>query len=155
MKRLVIAAILGSAAAAYAKEHAAHIMLTPAEIQWKAAPPSLPPGAQVSILEGDMAKPGFFALRIKLPAGYKVPPHWHPGHERVTVLSGTFYLGHGDTFDEAALKVYPAGSYSSMPPKMRHFATAKEDTVIQIATIGPWGINYVNPADDPRTKPKP
>jgi quercetin dioxygenase-like cupin family protein len=127
-------------------------MLTPNEFQWQDGPPSLPPGAKSAILEGDPAKPGFFAMRIKLPDGYRIPPHYHPGVERVTVISGTFNLGHGDKFDPASAKPLPPGSYSTMQPGMKHFAFAKGETIVQVATTGPWGITYVNPADDPRQK---
>lgn len=130
--------------------HADHISLKPSEIVWGAAPDVLPPGAQAVILEGDPKKPGFFALRLKLPAGYRIAPHYHPKHERVTVLEGSFQLGVGDTFDEGALVDYPAGSYSSMKEGMRHFAMSKNGCVLQLATLGPWGLTYVNPQDDPR-----
>jgi hypothetical protein len=93
-----------------------------------------------------------FTFRIKFPANFKVPPHWHPAVERVTVLSGTLHLGRGDTFDEAKAKALPAGSISIMEPKMNHFAWTSEETVVQLSGMGPWGITYVNPADDPRKK---
>jgi quercetin dioxygenase-like cupin family protein len=128
------------------------ISLQPSDLVWSPAPPSLPPGAMVAAVEGDMTKAQFFAARIKLPPGYKVPPHWHPGYERVTVIEGDFQLGSGENADESALKSYPAGAYISMPPKMRHFAMTKEGAIIQIATMGPWDITYVHPSDDPRTK---
>jgi len=139
-------------AALHAAPGVDHKMLRPDTITWQDGPPSLPPGAKFALLEGDPAKPGFFAMRLRLPDGYRIPPHYHPGVERVTVLSGTFHLGHGETFDPAAAEVLPAGSYSSMQPGMRHFAFAKGETVVQVATMGPWGITYVNPADDPRRK---
>jgi quercetin dioxygenase-like cupin family protein len=126
-----------------------------ADMQWGEAPNSLPPGAKAMVLEGDPAKEGFFVLRAKLPAGYTIPPHFHPTVERVTVLEGTFQLGMGDKVDESKYQSFPAGSYLSMPTGMHHFAKAKTDVVLQIATIGPWGITYLNPADDPRNAKKP
>jgi hypothetical protein len=132
-----------------ANNHAPHLMYLPDDVKWE-TPQSLPPGAKVAMLEGDMAKRGFFTARAWLPDGYRIPPHWHPNDERITVLAGTFYLGEGETFDQSALKAMPPGTYSSMPPGMRHFAWTKGETIIQISTIGPWGINYVNPDDDPR-----
>jgi quercetin dioxygenase-like cupin family protein len=123
----------------------------PDQIQWQDSP-ALPAGAKVAILEGDPTKDGYFAMRAKLPDGYRIPPHWHPGYERVTVLSGTFHLGRGEKFDKSAADALPAGTYTSMEPGMRHFAWAEGETVLQINTLGPWGITYVNPADDPRTK---
>lgn len=156
MKKLVLgfAVALSGLTVAWAKDAAKEttVMATPSSIEWKSGPASLPAGAQMAALEGDFAKPAYFAVRLKLPAGYKVPAHYHPVQERVTVVEGSFLLGHGDKFDEAALKEYPAGSYLSMPKGMRHFAMAKTDCVIQLQTVGPWGITYVNPADDPRNQ---
>jgi anti-sigma factor ChrR (cupin superfamily) len=139
-------------AAAHSAAGAHHILVLPDDVEWRDAPPSLPSGAKVAILEGDPAKPGFFAMRAKMPDGYRVPPHWHPGVERVTVLSGTFHLGGGEKFDKAAGRAMPAGTYSSMPPGMKHFGWAEGETIIQIATEGPWGITYVDPNDDPRNR---
>ena len=124
----------------------------PDEIAWKPGPDSLPPGAKIAILEGDPAKEGFFTMRLLLPDGYRVAPHWHPKVERLTVISGTVNLGMGDRFDEKAAKPLPAGTYSSMPPKMTHFAWMTGETVLQLSSIGPWQVIYVNPADDPRKK---
>lgn len=128
------------------------VTATPDKLDWQPAPPALPRGAMSALLEGDPKLPGFFAMRVKLPAGYKVPAHFHPVQERLTVIEGTFLLGHGDKFDETALKEYPAGSYLSMPAGMHHFAMSKTDCVIQLNTIGPWSIIYLNPADDPRSQ---
>ena len=128
-----------------------HVMTLPDQVKWEDSP-ALPPGAKVALLEGDPTKEGFFAMRARLPDGFRIPPHWHPGHERVTVLSGTFHLGTGEKFDKAAARALPPGSYTSMEPGMRHFAWAEGETVVQIGTLGPWGITYVNPADDPRSK---
>jgi quercetin dioxygenase-like cupin family protein len=129
-----------------------HAMFRPDQVKWRSGPPSLPPGAQFAILEGDPSKEGFFAMRLKVPAGYRIPPHTHPNVERVTVISGTFHLGMGATFDRAAAHALPAGSYTFMRPGMQHFAWAEGETEVQIATMGPWKIDYVNPADDPRQK---
>ena len=91
-------------------------------------------------------------LRLQFPDGYKIPPHWHPNVERITVISGTFHLGKGEQFDQRAAEALPTGSYTSMPVGMRHFAWSEGQTTIQIATLGPWKIHYVNPSDDPRRK---
>ena len=93
-----------------------------------------------------------FALRLKLPAGYRVPPHTHPVDEVVTVISGTFSLGMGETADQSSAQPLPAGSFFALPPGTPHFVFIDEETVIQISTVGPWGLTYVNPADDPRQK---
>jgi hypothetical protein len=133
---------------------APHVMYPADKIEWKPAPPSLRPGAQIAVLEGDPAKSGYFCMRGRMPANYRIDPHWHPNFERLTIISGTLYMGTGETFDESKATPLTAGSYSSMPPGMRHFAFTKEPTVLQITTNGPWGITYVNPADDPRNNAK-
>jgi len=129
---------------------AKHLMYVPADIKWVDGPPGLPAGGQFAVLEGDPHAPGFFTMRAKLPANYNIMPHWHPQAERVTVLSGALYMGHGDSFNKDGASALPAGSYTSMPAGMHHFAYTKEETVIQLSGIGPWGITYVNAADDPR-----
>jgi hypothetical protein len=121
------------------------------EIQWKDGPTSLPSGAKIAVLEGDPSKDGFFTMRLSFPDGYKVPPHWHPKVEHVTVISGALNIGMGEKFDAAATRAMPAGTFGFWPPYMRHFAWAKGETVIQLHGIGPWMINYLNPSDDPRT----
>jgi Domain of unknown function (DUF4437) len=134
----------------WAAEHSGHLIVTPADVQWTDTP-SLP-GAKIAVIEGPITEAVPFTFRIKFPANYKVPPHWHPATERVTVLSGTLHLGVGDTFDQAKAKALPAGSISIMEPEMHHFAWTSEETVVQLSGMGPWGITFVNPADDPRKK---
>ncbi len=130
------------------------VMATPAEMKWMPAPPptGLPSVVQVSILSGDPFKTGMFTLRLKIPDGGKVPAHWHPTDEHITVMQGTFAAGMGDKLDPAAMKEFPAGSYVVMPKQMRHFAMAKGETVVQVTAMGPFVLNYVDPADDPRKK---
>jgi quercetin dioxygenase-like cupin family protein len=129
----------------------AHVVMTSNDVKWMPAPPALPPGAQVAVMEGDPSKSGgTFTIRLKAPDGYKVPPHWHPVAENVTVLEGTFFVGMGDKFDQSAGKELTAGSFASMPKGMRHFAWAKGETIIQVHGVGPFELIYVNPADDPR-----
>ena len=151
--------LLGSAVAlvsvvsiAFAQGTGDHKMLTPQEIKWSSGPPSLQPGAEVAVLYGDPAKDGLFAMRLKLPKGYKIAPHTHPKPEVVTVISGTFRLGMGDTADPSKGKPLAAGSFFAMPEGMAHFAVADEDTVVQLNSTGPWTLTYVNQADDPRKK---
>jgi quercetin dioxygenase-like cupin family protein len=106
-------------------------------------------------LEGNPSKAGVpFTIRAKFPDGYKVPPHWHPTDERVTVLQGRLGMGLGEKFDPAAGRELPVGSYASMPTGTRHFAWAIGETVIQVSGTGPFEVNYVNPADDPRKASK-
>lgn len=133
-------------------EQAKHIMISPSDIHWQDGPPSLPPGAKFAVIEGDAKKEGLFTMRIKLPAGYVVPAHWHPVDEHVTVISGTFMMGMGDKFDRKNLQKLTAGSFAVMPAKTTHFAAADKECIIQVHAMGPWAINYVNPADDPRKK---
>ncbi len=121
-----------------------------AEIQWKDGPASLAAGAKFAVLEGDPSKEGFFTMRLWLPDGFKISPHWHPKVEHVTVISGTFNLGMGEKFDQTATRAMAAGTFGFWPAEMRHFAWVEGDTVVQLHGIGPWMITYVNPADDPR-----
>lgn len=126
------------------------LIFRPEEIEWQDGPGSFQPGSQFSVLEGDPGEQGVFNMRIKMPDGFKISPHWHPNVERVTVISGTFRLGHGEVADFDSAEPLSAGSYFSMPPEMVHYAIAEGETIIQLKTIGPWEINYVNPNDDPR-----
>lgn len=135
--------------------HAQHAATTPEEMKWGPAPPGLPPGAELTVVSGDPSKAGLpFTMRAKFPDGYKVPPHWHPTDENVTVIQGTINIGMGDKFDQSASKALPAGSFAMMPRRMHHFAWASGETIVQIHGTGPFAITYVNPADDPRRKPK-
>ena len=146
----IFLASAGFGAAAWA-EAGGYTMVTPGDLKW-ADVGSLPPGAKVAVIEGPMNEAVPITARLKLPANYKIPAHWHPGVERVTVLSGTFNYGMGEQLDQQKTTALGAGSVIIMPPKMRHFAWTKEETVIQLNTTGPWDIIYINPADDPRKK---
>jgi quercetin dioxygenase-like cupin family protein len=127
-----------------------HGIVPPQEIKWGPAPASIPAGAEAAVLYGDPGKDGLFALRLRMPAGYHIPPHTHPKPEIVTVISGTFRLGMGETASEDKGQALPAGSFFALEPGMAHYAFADEDTVIQLNSTGPWALTYVNPADDPR-----
>jgi len=124
------------------------------EIKWQEGPPSLPKGAMIAVLEGNPNKEGPFVFRVKVPDGYRVPPHTHPKTERVTVISGTFYIGMGDKFDETKTRPLPAGAFGHWPSGMKHFVWTKGETVLQFHGTGPWSIKYVNPDDDPRNQKK-
>jgi Domain of unknown function (DUF4437) len=138
-----------------ASKEAGKFELYPADkVPWQDGPPSLPKGAKIAVLEGDPAKEGPFVFRLKLPDGYRVPPHTHPKTERVTVLSGTFHIRMGGRFDETATKPMPAGAYGHWPAGMKHFVWAEGETVLQFHGMGPWSIQYVNPEDDPRNRKK-
>jgi quercetin dioxygenase-like cupin family protein len=147
---LAIGSIGAASFASFASAEDAHTMIAPNDIKWGAAPPVLPPGAEAAVIFGDPSKEGLFALRLKLPAGYAIPPHTHPADEAVTVISGIFKLGMGETADQSATTALPAGSFFALPPGTAHFAYTDEETIVQISTNGPWGLTYVNPADDPR-----
>lgn len=123
-----------------------------ASMKWQEGPPSLPKGAMIAVLEGNPSKEGPFVFRIKIPDGYRVPPHTHPKTERVTVISGTFNIGMGDTFVARKTKPMAAGAYGFWPAGMKHYVWAKGETVLQFHGTGPWSIQYVNPDDDPRRK---
>jgi quercetin dioxygenase-like cupin family protein len=136
-----------------AEEHGAGIAIhAPDKLKWQDGPPSLPKGAQIAVLEGDPGKEGPFVFRVKAPDGYRIPPHTHPKMERVTVIAGTFHIGMGEKFDAQAAKPMPAGTYGYWEPGMKHFVFVKGETIVQFHGMGPWSIQYVNPADDPRNK---
>lgn len=126
----------------------------PTETKWQKGPPSLPDGALIAVLEGDPSKEGPFVFRLKLPDGYRVPPHTHPKMERITVLSGTFHIGMGEKFDIHATRAMIAGTYGYWPAGMKHFVWAEGETVLQFHGTGPWSINYLQPSDDPRQRRK-
>ena len=129
--------------------HAEHAMVAPSALKWGDAPPSLPRGAHAAVVAGDPSQAQPFVLRLQVPAGYRIPPHWHPTAENVTVLSGTVSLGMGDTFDAAAMQDLPAGGFATMPAEMHHYFMAKTAATVQVHGMGPFVVNYVNPADDP------
>ena len=154
MKRSALFAIAAAAAllaapAGWAQSHDHHRMITPNDLKW-ADVPSLPAGAKIAVIEGPMSEAVPFTIRLKFPANYRLPAHWHPAVERVTVLSGTFHMGIGDKLDTSKSMAVTAGSIMIMQPKTNHFAWTAEETIVQLNGTGPWGITYVNPSDDPR-----
>jgi len=126
----------------------------PASMEWKAGPAAIPPGAKMAVLEGDPTKEGPFVVRFQFPEGYHIPPHTHPKTERVTVISGALYLATGESLDRNSARKLPAGSFGYWPAGMKHTAWSEGETIIQLHGVGPWQINYVNPADDPRNAKK-
>jgi hypothetical protein len=124
----------------------------PSALRWQDGPPSLPAGAKIAILEGDPTKEGPFVFRLKLPDGYRVPPHTHPKAERVTVIAGALHIGMGEKFDTNKAEEMPAGTYGTWPAGMMHYVWTTGDSVLQFHGDGPWSIKYLNPADDPRNK---
>lgn len=149
---LSLAVIMGILSfAAVGAEQDTHKMVTPDELEWTDIA-SLPPGAKLAVIEGPVTEAVPFTFRLRLPADYKIPAHWHPAIEHVTVISGTFNMGVGDKLDPSQTRALVPGSVAIMQPHTNHFAWTQEETVIQVHGVGPWGINYVNPDDDPRKK---
>ncbi len=139
------------AGAAVARAQTPTMVLHPAPaMEWKDGPASLPQGAQMMVLEGDPSQPGPFTLRFKFPKGFQIQPHFHTQTEHATVLAGTIHLGMGDRFDRGAMRPLVAGSFGYWPAGTPHFAWTESETILQLHGQGPWTIQYVNPADDPR-----
>jgi len=124
--------------------------INPAEIKWGAAPPSLPQGAKLAVLQGDPGKSGPFVIRLMVPAGYKIPPHWHTQDESLTVISGSFYFGTGDKVQTSEAHTLTAGGFHFLAGKDHHYLVAKSPAVIQVNGNGPFDMTYVNADDAPR-----
>ena len=153
MKRPFLALALSLAAFAMVHPSQAQNDFTPDQVKWGPAPPFVPPGAKIAVLEGDpTASTGDFTIRLAMPDGYKIAPHTHPHRENVTVLSGTLKVGMGDTFDASKMMAFGAGSFAYLDPSMHHYAAASGETVIQIHGMSPLQFIYINPADDPTPK---
>ena len=149
---LLCAGILVSTTGAQTGSSAKHVF-TPDAIPYGPAPASVPAGAQLAVLEGNPgAMTGDYTVRLKMPVGYRIAPHWHPNRENVTVITGTFRVGMGDRFDESKMGDFLAGSFAYLDPDMHHYAMASGEAVIQIHGASPFQINYVNPDDDPSRK---
>ena len=152
MRNIVVAALMLAALPTTALAADDHMAVQPSALKWGPPPPALPPGAQLAVLSGNPASDGAYVLRAKLPAGYKIAPHTHPTDENVTVLSGTFHIATGDKFDLRKGELVRTGGFFSAQKGMQHYGWTTTPTIIQIHGIGPFAINYVNPADDPRNK---
>jgi mannose-6-phosphate isomerase-like protein (cupin superfamily) len=129
-----------------------HMAVQPNELKWGPPPPGLPPGAQIAVVVGDPSKAEPYVIRAKLPRGYKVMPHTHPTDENVTVLSGTAHIAMGGTFDAKKGETVRAGGFFTAKQGMQHYFWVTGPALIQVHGMGPFAINYVNPADDPRNK---
>jgi quercetin dioxygenase-like cupin family protein len=145
---IALAASLIAASAGWA-QMGDHRMISASDLKWEDVP-SLPPGGKIAVIEGPMTDAVPFTIRLKFPANYRIPAHSHPGVERVTVLSGTFHMGTGDTLDMQKSMALSPGDMMIMQPKTDHFAWTKDEVIVQLNGMGPWGVTYVNPADDPR-----
>lgn len=146
--------VAGSAAAqgppAGDAQHA--IVALPNQITFGPAPAILPAGAKLAVLDGNPAEPGPYTMRLSMPGGYRIPPHFHPAFEHVTVIKGIFKVGMGEKFDASAMNALPVGTFAALAPGVRHFAQAQGETVVQLHGTGPWSLVYINPADDPRQR---
>ena len=157
MRTMAAAALLALSgaivsAAAAPKATPAHVMVAPDALKWGPLP-AVVPGATLAVVSGDPSKSGApFVLRIKTPDGYRIPAHWHPTDENLTVLQGTLLLGIGEKEDPAAMHELTTGTYARMPKGVRHFGVSKGETIVQVHGVGPFKIMYVNPADDPARK---
>lgn len=155
MSRIETTVILGAGiaaifvAGAIASDPHHHTVSDASHLKWT-APAAYAKGAQFAIVHGDPTKDGMYVVRLKVPAGFRIAAHTHPNDENVTVLSGTFHIGTGDVLDEKKGQAIKPGGYAYVAKGMRHYAWFSEDTVIQLHGMGPQGIAYVNPADDPR-----
>jgi quercetin dioxygenase-like cupin family protein len=127
----------------------AQAQMNSTDLKWSAAPPVFPAGAQMAVLSGDPSKAGTFVIRLKMPAGYKVPAHHHSTNEFVTVISGDFSLGMGDKLDETKSAHLMAEGFAEAPARMNHFAWTKSGAVVQVSADGPFNLTYANLADDP------
>jgi quercetin dioxygenase-like cupin family protein len=146
---LALVSLLAIPIVATAQDH--HATVQTDALKWS-APAVYDPGAQIAVIKGDPSKEGLYVVRLKLPAGFKIAPHTHPNDENVTVLSGSFNIGTGDKLDQTKGMSVKAGGYSYVPKGMAHYAWFTEETILQLHGLGPQGVTYVNPADDPRKK---
>jgi hypothetical protein len=152
MKTILCIAVLGMATLVAAQGTAKNAF-TAEQIPYGPVPAFIAPGAQLAVLEGDpSASTGDFTVRLKMPDGYRIAPHWHPNRENITVISGNFKAGMGDTFDASKMMTFGPGSFVFMDPSMHHFAMASGEVVVQVHGMSPLKFNYVNPADDPSKK---
>jgi len=125
------------------------VYMNTGDVKWGPAPPVVPKGAKMAVLEGDPGKEGPFVARLMVPANYKIAPHWHSKDEDLTIISGTLYLAEGDKIETKHAHAMKAGAYHHLPAKTHHFAFSKGATVVQINGQGPFDITYINPDDDP------
>ena len=125
-----------------------HVIVKADDLKWSDAPPALPRGAKAAVLSGDPSAPGLFTIRLKTPAGYKIPLHTHPSDEMVTVLSGNAEIKAGGA--DVTPEKLSSGSFVLLPAGMQHAVSCTTETIVQVTAQGPFVVNYVNPSDDPR-----
>jgi quercetin dioxygenase-like cupin family protein len=139
----VLLLILGILATAHAHEPGESIVKMPSDIVWKQ--PAVRPGPETAVTYGDPSKPGVYVLRVKFPAGFKLMPHFHPDEWRTgVVLSGNYYFGIGEQWDESKLRAYPPGTFFSEPKGTPHFVWAKDgEVIVQFTAMGPTGLTLI------------
>lgn len=147
---LVLTVWVGAVGQPLAAEPDPHKVVPAEAVTFGAGPPFLPSGAEMVVLAGNPGVAGVFVLRLKFPAGYVVPPHIHSQDELVTVISGQLGVAMGDTLDRDAARPLAPGSFVQLLANMSHYAWADEETVVQLAGMGPFDITYIDDADDPR-----
>ncbi len=148
--RFILAAACAVAAASPAYGQARHAGSGAPALHWGPAPAVFPAGARFAVLQGDPSQPGVYTVRLEMPAGYVVKPHFHPTDENVTVISGEFFVGMGDTVDRAHAMALPAGGFITATANSHHYAFTRSRTVVQVHGMGPFMLTYVNPADNPQ-----
>ena len=141
----IATSLASSAAAAHAQK---------SELRWGPAPASLPPGARMAIVSGDPGKPGPFTIRLSLPSGFEVPPHFHPVDEHQTLISGRIGHGMGDTPDIKSVKWLRPGQSITLPANSHHYVRTRGRTLVEVSAVGPFVVTYVSSRDDPRARGK-
>ncbi len=143
---------MNDTASAHQTDQAVFRSVLPEDIDWQPFS-AFPPEARLAVVVGHPSEPGPYVTRVKVPSGVKLMPHSHPEDRVYTVISGVFYIGLGDEFDSNQLQAYPPGSVIVLPSGTHHFHWAKSgEYVTQITAIGPLGMDYVDPQDDPRER---
>lgn len=142
---LAVVALAGAASSQEKKEGMeAHKIVHFGDLKWT----GIMKGCDLAAVSGDFNAEGApFVLRIRCADGTKIPAHWHPTDENVTVLKGTFLVGMGESFDESKLQTMNVGNFVTVPKEMRHFATCKGETIVQVHGAGPFKVNWVNPSE--------
>ena len=143
---VVLAGVAVSVLAQGASESEAFI--NPKDIKWVDAPPSMTQGAKIAVLQGDPGKSGPFVIRLMVPAGYQIPPHWHSQDESLTVIAGTLYFGSGDKIETTKARTLTAGGFHFLAGKDHHYLVAKSQAVVQVNGNGPFDIAYIKSDDD-------
>lgn len=144
----LVLVLVGGAATAAARANAQ--AASQPDLKWGPAPAVFPTGAQMAVLQGNPGAAEPFTVRLRFPNGYRIAPHTHPTDENITVISGSFRVGMGKTFDTKTMTTLPAGGFVTAPANMPHYAAARGLTVVQVHAIGPFALTYVNPADMPK-----